>query len=143
MKIALICNTYIRNYGSILQSLASYKVLQDLGNEVKVINYKDYPTSKAKKKIFWYVKLPLILNPKTLIAKIKKVILSKSNPDFLKIRRNREMSMDSFVVKHFEFTAACDSIEEAKKEILKMDTVVVGSDQLWGPVDILRDYNTL
>ena len=55
MKIALICNTYIRNYGSILQSLASYKVLQDLGNEVKVINYKDYPTSKAKKKIFWYV----------------------------------------------------------------------------------------
>lgn len=116
MKIALICNTYIRNYGSILQSLASYKVLQDLGNEVKVINYKDYPTSKAKKKIFWYVKLPLILNPKTLIAKIKKVILSKSNPDFLKIRRNREMSMDSFVVKHFEFTAACDSIEEAKKK---------------------------
>lgn len=143
MRIALICNTYIRNYGSVLQSLASYVMLQEIADDVKVVNYIDEPTPKAKRKIFLYVKLPLILNPNTLGAKIKKIILSKLNAHFSKIQMQRGLAMRQFVYENFVFTDECKTTGEAKNEIMKQDVVVVGSDQLWGPVDILRDYHTL
>ena len=43
----LICNYYIRNYGSVLQSYATFRVLNELGHDTQVICYRDRPSRKA------------------------------------------------------------------------------------------------
>jgi hypothetical protein len=40
MKIGILTMHYRRNYGGILQSYAMMKVLQGLGHDVEVINFK-------------------------------------------------------------------------------------------------------
>lgn len=39
MKIGLITIYHVPNYGSVLQTYATQKILQSLGHEVKVIQY--------------------------------------------------------------------------------------------------------
>ena len=53
MRVALICNTYIRNYGSILQSYATYNIIKSLGYDVDVVNYQDIPRN-IKTKLYLY-----------------------------------------------------------------------------------------
>lgn len=143
MKVALICNAYIRNYGSILQSLACYLVLKEMVDEVEVVNYVDVPTGHAKRKIFRYILLPQLINPVKLWKKFCKIYHGKVDKDFLKIRQDRSLAMEKFVEKSFCFTKKCNSISDAAQVIQLYDKVMISSDQLWGPADILRGYHTL
>ena len=92
-KIALICNTYIRNYGSILQSLATFKKLSSLGYEVEVINYKDNPDRKAKLEIIYHLKLPLLTDPTFLKKKFKNSISAIGNHEYKRIVADRNTIM--------------------------------------------------
>ena len=142
-KIALICNTYIRNYGSILQSLATFKKISSLGYEVEVINYKDNPDRKAKLEIIYHLKLPLLTDPTFLKKKFKNSISAIGNHEYKRIVADRNTIMDLFVNKHFIFSKKCNNINEVKNIIKDYNAVIIGSDQLWGPADIIRDYHTL
>ena len=64
MKIALINNFYVRNYGSVLQSFALYKKLCNLGLDVVVVDYNDKPSMLNR------IKGALILNRKAFVKKI-------------------------------------------------------------------------
>lgn len=142
-KIALICNTYIRNYGSILQSYATYIKIKQLGYNVDVVNYKDVPRDKIiQLKLTWYIRIPMLFK----YAEIKKKLNSiRASRDliYLKILYERNKVMDNFVNDYFTFTDKCDSIKEVKKVIQRYNAVVIGSDQLWGIAEIIRNYHTL
>ena len=58
----LICNYYIRNYGSVLQSYAAFRVLNELGHETRVICYRDRPCRKAKAEIALRIRLKYLAN---------------------------------------------------------------------------------
>ena len=85
MKIALINNFYVRNYGSVLQSFALYKKLCNLGLDVVVVDYNDKPSMLNR------IKGALILNRKAFVKKIISKIEKKNKPDsqFYKDRLKR------------------------------------------------------
>ena len=60
-----------------------------------------------------------------------------------RIVADRNTIMDLFVNKHFIFSKKCNNINEVKNIIKDYNAVIIGSDQLWGPADIIRDYHTL
>lgn len=142
-RIAYICNTYIRNYGSILQSYALFIKLKQMGFEPDVVDYKDIPNtigSQFKQTLF--LRIPMLLK----YSEIKKKLLSiKISRDiaYCEILCGRHKAMDLFVLNNFSFTKHCDTISDVKKQIKNYSCVLIGSDQLWGIAEILRDYHTL
>lgn len=142
-KIALICNTYIRNYGSILQSYATYCTLKSLGYDVDVVNYQDVPRNvKIKLRINWHIRIPMLLHWKNIKKKIQSFVASKKE-SFRRIKSGRACAMDQFVYDNFSFTKKLFSIDEVRNVIKQYDIVVLGSDQLWGVAEIIRNYHTL
>lgn len=139
MKIALINNFYIRNYGSVLQSFALYKKICNLGLDVVVVDYNDKPSMLNR------IKGALILNRKAFVKKIISKIEKKNKPDcqFYKDRLKRNASFDEFAQKKYHFTKKYSNIFELTQDIRNFDAVLIGSDQLWAPSDILRNYHTL
>lgn len=142
-KIAYICNTYIRNYGSILQSYALYVKLKQLGFEPDVVDYKDTPNSiQTQFKQTLFLRIPMLFK----YSELKKKFLSikaKKNEKYNEILHHRYHAMDVFVNENFSFTRHCDTINDVQKVINDYDSVFIGSDQLWGVAEILRDYHTL
>lgn len=142
-RIALICNTYIRNYGSVLQSLATFIALKKLGFDVDVVNYKDYPSAKEKIEIFIRLKLPMIKDTSFILKKLRNKLSTLYDKDYSQIVNKRNDIFDDYVKKHFSFTKKCTNKEEVQSLVASYDAVIIGSDQLWGPADIIRDYHTL
>lgn len=143
-KIALICNTYIRNYGSVLQSLATFQTIRNMGYHVDVVNYEDYPSLKAKLEILFRLKLPMLMDISFVLKKIQnKLSMAEGNKKYLQIVKKRNAVFDEYVKHHFAFTEPCAKVSDVKSAIFAYDAVVIGSDQLWGPADIIRDYHTL
>lgn len=142
-KIAYICNTYIRNYGSILQSYALYVKLKQLGFETDVIDYKDIPnTFEAQFKQTLFLRIPMLFK----YSELKKKFLSiktRKNKKYNEILHQRYHAMDVFVNENFSFTKHCDTINDVQKVIKDYNCVFIGSDQLWGVAEILRGYHTL
>lgn len=142
-KIALICNTYIRNYGSILQSYATYSIVRQLGYNVDVINYKDIPRNKITQiKLTLFIRIPMLFCIKEIKKKINSIIATNKK-EYIDIVRNRSKVMDTFVNNNFTFTKKCNSIADVQEVINDYDKILIGSDQLWGIAEIIRDYHTL
>ena len=72
-SMKLICNYYIRNYGSVLQSYASFIAIKKFDSRVTVINYVDRPDNMAKAEIAIRINTKYILNFSMLINKIRKI----------------------------------------------------------------------
>lgn len=142
-KIALICNTYIRNYGSILQSYAMYSIVKQLGYDVNVINYKDIPRGITTQiKLTLFIRIPMLFRIKEIKKKINSIIATNQK-EYVDIIKKRSKAMDTFVHNNFTFTKKCNSISDVRDVIEDYDKILIGSDQLWGIAEIIRDYHTL
>ena len=126
MKIALINNFYVRNYGSVLQSFALYKKLCNLGLDVVVVDYNDKPSMLNR------IKGALILNRNAFVKKIISKIEKKNKPDsqFYKDRLKRNASFDEFAQKKYHFTKKYNNIFELTQDIRNFDAVLIVSDHL-------------
>ena len=140
-SMKLICNYYIRNYGSVLQSYASFIAIKKFDSRVTVINYVDRPDNMAKAEIAIRIKTKYLLNFSMLINKIRKIICGDDEYEYIVSKRGIEF--DSFIQKSFIFTQQYNSPLEIAVNLQEKEIVVIGSDQLWGPEDIIRDYHTL
>ena len=142
-KIAYICNTYIWNYGSILQSYALFVKIKQLGFEADVVDYKDTPnTLKAQFKQTLFLRIPMLFKYSELKKKILSIKISH-NVSYCNIQNQRHKAMKLFVTNNFTFTKPCNTIQDVKNQIKDYACVLIGSDQLWGVAEILRDYHTL
>ncbi len=119
-KIDIITFQCAYNYGAILQAFALQKKLMELGNEVKIINYRNPFLEKGYRVIN--------LNTKNIKALMKSIL---SNIYFFKTKYKRYKNFKNFINKNFNLTMEYKGEEELKKDPPKADIYVTGSDQVW------------
>lgn len=127
LKIGLITIYHVPNYGSVLQAYATQVLLEKLGHECKIINYK-YPNK------FHYS----LGRPKqSIINKIGRFLGLNS-------AHRKANKLKEFKDKYFHFTKLYSHLNELKSEDWKdYDLFVVGSDQVWKSKYTLGDTTFL
>lgn len=113
-KACLITIHVGSNFGSVLQTYATCKVLERLGISITVLNY--IPSRVTT--------LGFLANRKTLKAKIKAII-------GLPIIWCNKMIYGGFVKRHCKLTKEIHNTEEYSKLSLQFNRFIVGSDQVW------------
>lgn len=147
MKVSVVCIYYNRNYGSVLQSLALNNYLEKLGCKVNVIPFKDVAGTKEKLDILIDLKLPKLFDPEIVKRKIQEKknqqLATGVDEEYIEGVKVREKAYDRFVKAHFDVSEDALNRSELTDYVKDSDAVVVGSDQLWTPHDILIGYHTL
>ena len=145
-KVAIVSCYFQHNYGSMLQAYATQMALDKLGYENETIDISGFNGEIRKAKIKYFAKAALtsdILLSKAGMAKnVLKKRLSKNDYGMLSAMRNQKF--DAFRRKNFRLSKVCSSLKElGRVSAKKYSTVLVGSDQLWLPANIMADYYTL
>ncbi len=121
MKIAVITLHRVFNYGSILQTYATQKILEKLGNEVEIIDY--ITEQRTNKRLFFSVP------EKLKNSFIKKYVFLFFRSISIIIRK---YTFGSFMKKYINLTKEkYISIKDLKENPPKANVYIVGSDQVW------------
>lgn len=137
-KLAIITGYHIKNYGSALQAYATQKVINDMEIESECIQYEKTKNIKQALRVF---NIPLL---KTKLSVIYKKLYAKKNYD--KIGKNfeiRNQIFDKFVNDNFKISKKYHGYNELKENIKNYDAVLLGSDQVWNPLNFGSHYYTL
>ena len=132
------------NYGSMLQSLALQKALNKLNVDNEIIDMTLLSKDIAKKRAAFY--LSQMFNASFIKAKygkikfelLKKIVLAKQMDEIEK----RERRFNDFK-KGFVLSKQYETLDELRESCGVYSDVIVGSDQLWLPINIAGDYYTL
>lgn len=118
MKIGILTQPLTTNYGGILQNFALQKVLSDLGHDVYTIDYGKLP---------W---LDYIHNWMSFV----RIGFRGNRPETPIENENKQLGFRQFIGKHIRTTQPkTRKIDWKLMESLRLDTVVVGSNQVWRP----------
>lgn len=145
MKVALAINYDYHDYGGMLQAFATQRFLTKNGIDSDAINFDNLKGDINKRK--WRYFLSNIFDLSIVKEKsklIEKKLKQKSNEKLKSGMAERDAAFDEFCKSHFKVSRAFESWEDiAKASRNEYDAVVVGSDQLWLPSNIMADYYTL
>ncbi|MDF2883709.1 MAG: hypothetical protein K0R54_4269 [Clostridiaceae bacterium] len=127
MKIAIITRHAITNYGSILQTYASQKILRNLGHSVEIIDYIRYDEDYKK------------ISRKTIDKSskwssncfVKFIYTSLHTFEYFIMGRKFEIFRKHYLDLSFK---KYRTLEQLKKDKPKADLYCTGSDQVWGPI---------
>lgn len=120
MKIGLVTIYQVPNYGSVLQAFATQYLLEHMGVECCIINYK-YPNE-------WHWQHGA-QRPHKLRTLVRKLYPSK-----------KTKVLENFRKGYFHFTKRFNSLEELEaNDWNDFDAFVVGSDQVWNARFVLGD----
>lgn len=141
-KLGICVVIYNNNFGSMLQSYATMKMLDKMGIEYDVIRYK-----KKYTPILILKSIPRLLNRNIWIDKkrvIQKKIGMMLHKDIKKANDERDKLFDKFRKEHFthlaDFANGYKELQEVGK---KYDAYLVGSDQLWLPSGLATNFYNL
>ncbi len=143
MKIGLVCNYYIHNYGSLLQCYATQRAIHDMGYDIEAIQFENIPTKKAKIQHYVRLKSIQLLKPKAVLKKLKNIKNANYNDEYNNIRTIRNQKFDQFISQNLILSKPYKCLNEISKECEKYDLIMLGSDQLLCPKDIIFGYHTL
>ena len=142
-KVGIVSCYFKNNYGSMLQAYATKRILDNNGIENETINIdnnKDF--SRGKKKYY----LTQIFNfnfIKSKFGMIKMKLDKKIVKDLGKNVSTRNNKYKEFR-NEFNLSESCSTYAELNELAnKKYSSVIVGSDQLWLPVNVVADYYTL
>ena len=142
-KVGIVSCYFKNNYGSVLQAYATKKILDNnniLNETISVDANKDF--SKGKKRYY----LSQITNFKFIKGKFGMVKLKldkKLNKELGKNIAIRNCKYKEFQ-REFNLSKACTNYKDLTDMAKERYTdVIVGSDQLWLPVNVVSDYYTL
>lgn len=126
MKIAVITRHAISNYGSLLQAIATQKIIEELGHRCEIIDYvrtDEEPENWEKNALS--CKTEWNNNPikKAAYLIMRKPESVKAGKKFFKMQQQ-----------YLHLTRRYSSLEELKNNPPKADIYMTGSDQVWGPV---------
>lgn len=145
MKVALAINYDYHDYGGMLQAFATQRFLTKNGIDSDAINFDKLKGDINKRK--WRYFLSNIFDISIVKEKsklIEKKLKQKSNEKLKSGMAERDAAFDEFCKSHFKVSRAFESWEDMTKACRnEYDAVVVGSDQLWLPSNIMADYYTL
>ena len=141
-KVAIVSCYFKKNYGSMLQAYATQKVLDELKIENETINIEENVDFKKGKNRFYKCQIFNFSFIKSKLGMIKLKIDKKINK---KLNRNINMRNNKFErFKHnFKLTKPFYTYQELTDACKNYSSVIVGSDQLWLPVNVVADYYTL
>ena len=144
-NIAVVSCYFIRNYGSVLQSYATEKYIENLGFNCQTVSVEELkPLLWQKKKEYFrsnFADISLIMS-KLPIIRLR--VLEKLN--FRGVgdqKKKREEYFESFCSR---FNLTMENPSDFKQLSLlssRFDAVLLGGDQLWRPDNIFPDYYTL
>lgn len=133
-KIGLLA-VKTHNYGSLLQTYALQKVLDNMGYENEIINYKKTNMLKQAMRLF---NVPLLRQSS---AKLKKRLIIKTKyRQFESLLQNRSSAFDCFIKENLNFS----SIYKGRNALIDATKLyscfVLGSDQVWNPMNYGADF---
>lgn len=147
MRIGIAGVTYKENFGSALQTYATQYFLEKMGYDVRIFEIKGVHRSIHIKKLFYYSSR--LFDPvelKYLLANLKsRTRKSASLPtdQYAIDMQTRKQVYVEFNKKWNKMLPMVNSWKELSKQASEMHAVVVGSDQLWRPSNIVGGFYTL
>lgn len=137
MRTIGLVSATLNNYGSLLQTFALQKKVNESGNRTEIVKYKEPIYSKLKRMLYGeYLKVTV---KKVLLNKMI-VIRHKGMKDNLEIRNG---AFEQFRKRYLKFSEACRNRRQLTSLSSHYRLVMLGSDQLWQPMNLLMDFFTL
>ena len=126
MKVDIITRHSVPNYGSLLQSYATQKVIEEMGFESEIINYTRYE-ERYKNLVNTLIKGKKW--DKNIITRIIYKMIQE--PNYTKMYRKFEKYRKNFLK---ESKLEYGNLQELKDDIPEADVYCSGSDQIWGKI---------
>ena len=137
-KIGLL-SVYNHNFGSILQAYALQKTLDDWGYSTEIILYKKTNYVKQALRLLYF---PLLKT--TLKSRWKSIYCKIFQKDvYEKILLTREEAFRQFIKDRMHFSSVCKGRKQLIESCHKYDCFVLGSDQVWNPMNLGGDFYTM
>ncbi len=138
-----ICACYnTKNYGSMLQCMATQIVINKMGYESEFIIYK-----KKVNATYIFQQIPRLFNYAFVYEKslgVKKRIELSKRSEIKKKNELRDKAFERFKNTYYgKMSETYYGYEELKANAEKYDTVLVGSDQLWSPAGLATNFYNL
>ena len=146
-KIGIAAVTYKENFGSALQTYATQYTLEKLGYDARIFEIKGVHREIHIKKLLYYA--GRMFDPvelKYLMANLKsrsRKSASASTDHYAHDMQIRKQVYAEFNKKWNKMLPLVKGWKGLSKQAQGMDAVVVGSDQLWRPSNIVGCYFTL
>lgn len=141
-KVGIVSCYFKHNYGSMLQAYATQQILDNLGIENETINIdENIDFSKGKKK-YYMTQITNFTFIKSKLGMVKLKFDKKLKKDLGRNIAIRDKKYKEFETK-FRLTKAYKTYQELTEKCKDYSSVLVGSDQLWLPVNVVADYYTL
>lgn len=146
-KIGIAAVTYKDNFGSALQTYATQYTLEKLGYDARIFEIKSVHRGIKIKKLLYYAgRLFDPVEAKYLFANLKsrsRKQVSVSSDQFANDMKVRHQTYSDFNKRWNKMLPTVKGWRGLSKQASEMDAVVVGSDQLWRPSNIVGCYYTL
>ena len=146
-KIGIAAVTYKENFGSALQTYATQYTLEKMGYDARIFEIKGVHRQIHIKKLLYYV--GRMFDPvefKYLVANLKsrsRKSASASSDQYAQDMNIRKQVYADFNTRWNKMLPMVKGWGGLSKQAAGMDAVVVGSDQLWRPSNIVGGYFTL
>lgn len=145
-KIAVVSCYFKHNYGSMLQAYATQMALDKLNYDNETIDITGFDGEIKKAKLKYFAKASL--TSEILLSKLgmaKNVLKKKlSKGEYTNKIQIRDKKFDDFSKKYFRLSPIYSSMTELSNKCEeRYSSVLVGSDQLWLPANIVANYYTL
>ncbi len=141
MKIGLCVRYDCNNFGSMLQILATQKMITRFGGEYEIIRYD------KKTPFFMLTNITRIFNPYFMRGKIKRLekqFKIRRYPDICKGNQERVRRIGEYRKKYIgPYSAVRKGYGQLVRGAEEYDAVMVGSDQLWTPAGIKSKFYNL
>ena len=134
-----ILSVYNHNYGSILQAYALQQVLETMGNETEILVYKKTNYLKQAARLFY---VPLL---KATVKRVWKDIYCKicHRDIYDRVLAGREEAFCEFIGRNMHFSKIYTGRNALINACDDYDCFVLGSDQVWNPMNLGGDYYTM
>lgn len=144
MKVALAINYDYPDYGGMLQAFATQRVFEKQGVESEAICFDELKGDINKRK--WKYFLSNVLDLSIVKEKgrvIEKKLRQKANKELSRKLAKRDRAFERWCKEMFRASKAWENWQAMSEGAKGYDAVVVGSDQLWLPSNVMADYYTL
>ena len=126
MKVDIITRHSVPNYGSLLQSYATQKIVEKMGFEAEIIDYTRY--EERYKNLVKTLLKGKKWDKNFLLRSIYKII---QTPNYYRMYKKFKNYRKNFLN---ETELEYGSMEELEKNIPEADVYCSGSDQIWGKI---------
>ena len=143
-KILLALGDYRNNYGTVLQAFATYRKISDMGYDAEAIDFTNLKKSIRNRKLRYFAGKIFdasVIQDKGRIAVSK--FYKLFNPEYRRGHSRRGKLFDTFRREMIKRSRPFESWDDLSESCRRYSAVLVGSDQVWLPSQIIGDFFTL